>query len=99
MANEKELGKILAGVDHLNTRFGEQELRIGAIESNISKLYTSAARQPAKCMEKIEDKFATKESIKPLEEMSNTLKKTALMIFIFMITSIIAVIAYVRGGV
>lgn len=94
---EREIGRILEGIDSLNKRYDRQELRLSAVEKKLGEVAVAFAEQPGKCLNKFEDKFVTIERVRPLERMFKTITTAAISIVCGAIAVIAVVFAYVKG--
>ena len=96
MVTEREAGQILEGIKNLNKRYGNQETRLDALSAHVSALSTSFAVQPGKCQESFEEKFATKEQIKPLEELCGAIKRGAVYLLLSTLSCAVGVVLFIK---
>lgn len=93
---EREIGKILEGIENLKDRYTDQEGRLSSLENSVNKMYTAFAGQPAKCLKAIEAKFVTQKEIEPLQDMHKNIKKASLYLFCSMIVCLAIAAEYIR---
>jgi hypothetical protein len=93
---EREIGRILEGIDNLNGRYSAQEGRLDRVEGNINDLITSFTAQPGKCLRAMEDKFVTREKFEPVESVSKIIKKASILIFCSLLTGVAVVLIYLH---
>ena len=94
--HEKEIGQILEGIKNLNHRYAAQEARLSNVEKSMSELCVAFASQPSKCLAVVDEKFVTKEKLKPLEETHKLIKKASLYLFCSFVVCLAIAVEYIR---
>jgi hypothetical protein len=98
MASERDIGAILQGIENLNKRYDQQELKQEGMGKDIASLQASFARQPYVCLKAMEDKFITKEMFKPIAETHGLVKKSMIVLIVSALGGLATIILYIKGA-
>lgn len=93
---ERDIGQIFEGIKNLNERYDCQEKRLGRVEEYVHELHTDVIGQRTRCMVEFDRRYASKESLQPIEHTCNTIKKAAIYVFCAMVSVMVVVAIYVE---
>jgi septation ring formation regulator EzrA len=82
MSEDKEIGQILEGIKNLNSRYSNQEDRLNRVESSVHRIEIAHATTQAR--------------IKPLENLSNAVKRVAVFLACSLVTGVAVLLIYIN---